>query len=134
MVDLLFFGVFAEIRKVAHDLVVIGEDVVTQRGIAVVLWHLREALRRDADGSGDEELVFDALPVVLYCKLAHIALALLCLGRRDLNALHVLERRDSVIDYFRRWFPAVEVEACSRQRGLDDVCVRLLHFSKMLSQ
>lgn len=92
MVDLFFFGVFTEIRKVAHDLVVIGEDVVAQRGVAVVLWHLREALGRDADGSGDEELIFNALPVVLYRKLAHVAFALLCLGIRDLNALHVLER------------------------------------------
>lgn len=100
----------------------------------MVFWHLREALGRDTDGSRDEELVFDTLPVVLYGELAYVALALLRLGGRDLDALHVLEWRDSVVDDFCGWFPGIEVEARSRQRRLDDVSVRFLHLGEMLPQ
>lgn len=131
MVDFLLLRIFTEIRKVAHDLVIIGEDVVTQRSVAVVFWHLREALGCDADGSRDEELVFDSLPVVLYGELAHVTFALFRLGRCDFDAFHVLERRDSVVDHLRGWFSGVEVKARSRQRGLDDVGVRLLHLGEM---
>lgn len=101
LVDLLLLGVLAEIRKVAHDLIIVGKDIVAQSGVTVVLWHLRETFGRDTDDSRDEELVFDTLPMEFYGKFAHVTLALLRLSGRDFDAFHPLEGRDSVIDYVR---------------------------------